>query len=78
MSETTVVCDNSSSFDPSSLVESFHGIPHVDIDLNDSPTDFDTDQEYFEVGRYCVHHGSVGLRCYGMVKKRACTYALWQ
>ena len=40
---------NSSSYDPSSMVESFHDIPHVDIDLNDSPDEFDTDREYFEV-----------------------------
>lgn len=48
------VCTNSSSYDPSSLVESFHDIPHVDIDLNDSPDTFDLDLEYFEVSADCV------------------------
>lgn len=42
-------CSTSSSFQPSELVTSFHNIPHVDIDLNQSPSDFEISLDYFEV-----------------------------
>lgn len=43
-------CANlSSGYEASSLVNSFHGIPHRDIDLNDSPDQFQLNLEYFEV-----------------------------
>ena len=39
----------SSGYEPSALVTAFHSIPHVDIDLNPSPDDFQLSLEYFEV-----------------------------
>ena len=42
------VC-NFSSYEPSSLVTAFHGIPHSDINLNSSPDTFELSSEYFEV-----------------------------
>lgn len=39
-----------SGYDPSSAVEAFHGIPHIDIDLQDSPEQFDpSNSKYWEV-----------------------------
>ena len=44
-------CPTGSSYDPSAAVETFHGIPHTDIDLQDSPDQFDpSDTNYWEVG----------------------------
>ncbi len=45
-------CPNTSAYAPSSLVESFHGIPHVDIDLNASPDTFELSLSYFQVRRH--------------------------
>ncbi len=58
------VCTNSSSYDPSSLVESFHDVPHVDIDLNSSPDTFDLDLDYFEVSAWQLYAnvGAQGCR----------------
>lgn len=39
-----------SGYDPSSAVEAFHDIPHIDIDLQDSPEQFDpSNSKYWEV-----------------------------
>lgn len=47
------VCMNSSAYAPSSLVETFHGIPHIDINLDRVPDSFELTTEYFEV-RHCM------------------------
>ena len=45
-------CPTGSGYEPSSAVETFHGIPHTDIDLQDSPDDFDpSSTHYWEVRR---------------------------
>ena len=45
-------CPTGSGFEPSGAVEAFHGIPHSDIDLQDSPDQFQPDnQQYWEVRR---------------------------
>ena len=38
----------SSGFQASNLVTGFHNIPHVDIDLNRIPADFQITLDYFE------------------------------
>lgn len=38
-----------SSYEPTSLVSAFNGIPHIDIDLNTIPDDFEVSLAYFEV-----------------------------
>lgn len=43
------VCPNSSSYESSSLVRAFHGIPHIDINLNQNVTEFENTLEYYEV-----------------------------
>ena len=44
-------CPTGSGFDPSSMVEAFHSIPHTDIDLQDSPDQFEpSNGHYWEVG----------------------------
>ena len=44
-------CPTGSGYDPSGAVEAFHGIPHTDIDLEDSPDQFDPESsQYWEVG----------------------------
>ena len=49
-----MACSNmSSGYASSSLVDAFHGIPHRDIDLNDSPTEFELSLDYFEVRGGC-------------------------
>ena len=48
-------CSNgSSSYDPTDIVTAFHNIPHVDIDLKDSSSQFDISLEYFQVSRLVV------------------------
>ena len=42
-------CPNSSSYEPSSLVTAFHGIPHIDIDLEQNITEFENTLDYYEV-----------------------------
>ena len=43
-------CPSGSGYDPSAAVEAFHGIPHADIDLQNSPDEFDpASTEYWEV-----------------------------
>ena len=44
-------CSNSNAYVATSLVNNFHAIPHVDIDLNDISSDFRLDINYFEVSR---------------------------
>lgn len=42
-------CSNgSSSYDPTDIVNAFHNIPHVDIDLKDSSSQFDITLDYFQ------------------------------
>lgn len=41
--------DIGSDYSPNSLVRAFHDIPHVDIDLDSSPDQFETTSEYLEV-----------------------------
>ena len=38
-----------SNYEPTSLVEAFHKVPHVDINLKEVPDDFDTSLDYFQV-----------------------------
>lgn len=38
-----------SGYMPSATVAAFHNIPHVDIDLNPSPENFELSLDYFEV-----------------------------
>lgn len=42
-------CPNTSAYYPSSLVDSFHAIPHVNIDLGPSPDNFELSLNYFQV-----------------------------
>ena len=42
-------CPTTSAYYPSSLVDSFHAIPHVDIDLSPSPDNFELSLDYFQV-----------------------------
>jgi hypothetical protein len=48
----TMSCPTGSGFEASSAVDAFHGIPHTDIDLQESPDQFQPDnQQYWEVMR---------------------------
>ena len=40
---------NSSGYTPSSIVDVLHNIPHVNIDLDSSPSEFETSFDYFQV-----------------------------
>ena len=43
-------CSNDSSgYRPSSIVDAFHNIPHVDIDLEPSSSQFKVTVDYFQV-----------------------------
>lgn len=44
---------NNSGYSPSSIVNVFHDIPHVNIDLDSSPSQFETSLDYFQVGSDC-------------------------
>ena len=70
-----------SGYMPSAMVAAFHNIPHVDIDLNPSPENFELSLDYFEVSwRGSREGGREGEReellgaCFDFAKKRACTH----
>ena len=49
-------CSNgSSSYDPTDIVNAFHNIPHVDIDLKDSSSQFDITLDYFQVSSHSIN-----------------------
>ena len=67
-----------SGYMPSATVAAFHNIPHVDIDLNPSPENFELTLDYFEVSWQDRGRGAGRVRgksCFDFrKKKRACTH----
>jgi len=68
-----------SGYMPTATVAAFHNIPHVDIDLNPSPENFELSLDYFEVswrdrGRRMGWEGRALNACFDHAKKRACTH----
>lgn len=52
-------CSLSSGFQASNLVTGFHNIPHVDIDLNRIPADFQITLDYFEASLETLTFGII-------------------
>ena len=62
-----------SGYMPSATVAAFHNIPHVDIDLNPSPENFELTLDYFEVSWRDRGRGAGRVRgksCFDFRKKR--------